>query len=390
MSRLTSAIAFPLPLSADRSTRSNQISPEAKPIAPRLAPASVAFTLAQTVNDAGETVTLLVTTYEGGDTIEAIDLTTEGAPAGADIFDAIAAVGDDKLHALQMAGGSQSRYALGNLLPSGAMTDRHLATGTNFAEHAKEAGSNTVFNFPKFGKPSPARTTLVVHPGTLMDYEVEISVRFDRDVASLADFEAARKGFFLCGDFTDRATLLREIDPQNVPSGRGFSDAKSGPDYFPTGPFLVVPHDWRAFVKDERIVTRVNGTVKQDARGSAMILDFEALVAKALTNGGGGNYTYKGSKVPLLEQDTIPRGAAVMSGTSEGVLFMPPMPEDKKGGIIDHILLGRFLRGKSPFFSVINRFVRNELKAGRYMKVGDTVEHLSSTMGALVVRLVAP
>ncbi len=389
MSQYYSAIALPLPLSADRSTRSNHISPEAEPIVPSLAPASVAFTLAQTVNDAGEVVTLLVTAYDG-ETIEAIDLAAQGAPLNADIFDAIAAVGDDKLHALQMAAGSRPRYALGNLLPSGAMTDRHLATGTNFAEHAKEAGSKTVFNFPKFGQPTPARTTLVVHPGTLMDYEVEISIRFDREIASLDDFDAARKGFFLCGDFTDRATLLREVDPKNVPSGRGFSDAKSGPDYFPTGPFLVVPHDWRAFVKDERIVTRVNGAVKQDARGGAMILDFEALVAKALTNGGGGNYSYKGQKVPLLENGTIPRGAAVMSGTSEGVLFMPPTAEDKRGGIIDHILLGRFLRGKSPFFSIINRFVRNELKAGRYMKVGDTVEHLSSTMGALAVRLVAP
>lgn len=389
MRRPYAAIALPLPLSADRSTRSNRISPEAEPIVPSLAPASAAFTLAQTVNGAGEAVTLLVTAYDG-DTIEAIDLTGQGAPAGADIFDAIAAVGDDKLHALQMAAGSHPAYALADLLPSGAITDRHLATGTNFAEHAKEAGSKTVFNFPKFGKPTPARTTLVVHPGTLMDYEVEISVRFDRDVASLADFEAARKGFFLCGDFTDRAVLLREIDPQNVPSGRGFSDAKSGPDYFPTGPFLVVPHDWRAFVKSERIVTRVNGAVKQDARGSAMIFDFEALVLKALTGGGGGSYSYKGKKVPLLENDIIPRGAAVMSGTSEGVLFMPPMDEDKRGGIIDHILLGRFLRGKSPFFSVINRFVRNELKAGRYMKVGDTVEHLSSTMGALSVKLIAP
>lgn len=389
MSQYYSAIALPLPLSADRSTRSNHISPEAEPIAPALAPASVAFTLAQTVNAGGEVVTLLVTAYDG-DTIEAIDLTAQGAPVGVDVFDAIAAVGDDKLHALQMAAGSHPVYALADLLPSGAMTDRHLATGTNFAEHAKEAGSKTVFNFPKFGQPSPARTTLVVHPGTLMDYEVEISVRFDRDIASLADFDAARKGFFLCGDFTDRATLLREVDPKNVPSGRGFSDAKSGPDYFPTGPFLVVPHDWRAFVKDERIVTRVNGAVKQDARGGAMILDFEALVVKALTNGGGGNYSYKGRKILLLENDTIPRGAAVMSGTSEGVLFMPPTAEDKRGGIIDHILLGRFLRGKSPFFSIINRFVRNELKAGRYMKVGDTVEHLSSTMGALAVRLVAP
>lgn len=389
MSRHYSPIAFPLPLSADRATRSNKISPEAEPIAPGLAPASVAFTFAQAIGEGGEAVTLLVTGYDG-DAIEAIDLTAHGAPAGVDVFDASAAVGDKTLHALLAAPKNAARWPVARLLPSGAMVDRHLATGTNFAEHAKEAGSKTVFNFPKFGKPTPARTTLVVHPGTLMDYEVEISARFDRDIRSVADFEAARKGFFLCGDFTDRATLLREIDPKNVPSGKGFSDAKSGPDYFPTGPFLVIPHDWRSFVRDERIVTRVNGAVRQDARGREMILDFEALVAKALTNGGGGNYHYRGERVPLLEDATIERGSAVMSGTSEGVLFMPPTREDKIGGTIDHVLLGRFLRGKSPMQSVVNRFVRNELKAGRYMHVGDEVEHLSSSMGALKVRLIAP
>lgn len=389
MGRHIAPIAFPLPLSADRATRSNRISTEAEPVAPGLAPASVALTFAQTIGDADKVVTLLVTGYDG-ETIEAVDLCLHGAPAGGDIFEASAAVGDRKLHSLLAAPGNSTRYPIDELLPSGGMVDRHLATGTNFAEHAKEAGSKTVFNFPKFGKPTPARTTLVVRPDTLMDYEVEISVRFDRDVRSVGDFEAARKGFFLCGDFTDRATLLREIDPLNVPSGKGFSDAKSGPDYFPTGPFLVIPHDWRAFVESERIVTRVNGAVRQDARGREMILDFEALVEKALTGGGGGNYFYRGKSVPLLENATIPHGAAVMSGTSEGVLFMPPKREDKVGGIIDHILLGRFLRGKSLFVSVVNRFIRNELRAGRYMQVGDEVEHLSSSMGALKVKLVAP
>lgn len=389
MNRHYSPIAFPLPLSADRATRSNRISPEAKSIVMGLAPASVAFTFAQVVGEGGKVVTLLVTAYDG-DLVEGIDLSAHGAAAGDDIFDASAAIGDQKLHILLANPKNAARFPIGELLPSGAMFNRHLATGTNFAEHAKEAGSKTVFNFPKFGMPSPARTTLVVRPGTLMDYEVEISVRFDRDVGSLADFHAARKGFFLCGDFTDRATLLREIDPLNVPSGKGFSDAKSGPDYFPTGPFLVVPHDWRAFVQEQRIVTRLNGVVRQDARGSEMILDFEALVAKALTNGGGGNYHYRGQAVPLLEGGFIERGSAVMSGTSEGVLFMPPTREDKLGGAIDHILLGRFLREKSPFKSVVNRFVRNELTAGRYMQVGDEVEHLSSSMGALKVQLIAP
>jgi 2-keto-4-pentenoate hydratase/2-oxohepta-3-ene-1,7-dioic acid hydratase in catechol pathway len=102
--------------------------------------------------------------------------------------------------------------AIKDLLPAAGGGVRHLATGTNFREHAKEAGIDTVFNFPKFGPATPARSTVKLRPGALLDYEVEICARFDRDIRSLADFDAARKGFFLCGDFTDRARLLRLID----------------------------------------------------------------------------------------------------------------------------------------------------------------------------------
>jgi len=376
-----------LPMS-ERSKRSNRISAEKDAIAPGLAPSSLGLTYAQTIKS-GHVVTLLVAAYQGG-TIEAIDLTALGAAADLDVFDASQTVGQERLIAALSEDGLRARYSVSDLLPSSAMYDRHLATGTNFPEHAKETGSSGVFNFPKFGMPTPAHTRLVVHGGTLMDYEVEICVRFDRDIRTTADFEAARKGFFLCGDFTDRAALLRLIDPKNVASGRGFSDAKSGPGYFPTGPFLVIPNDWRQFVRAERIVTRVNGAVRQDARGGEMILDFEALVTKALTNGGGGRYTYQGKDVPLTENNTIARGSALMSGTSEGVIFMPPALGDKIGGAMVHIFRGRFLSGKSLIESVLNRFIDKELEAGRYLKVADRVEHLSSNMGALEVELVAP
>lgn len=356
---------------------------------PSLAPTAEALTFAQTLDKAGKTITLLVAEFDG-ETIDAIDITALGAPINVDVFDASAAVGNDQLRAALTNGESRSRYHLSELLPSGARMNRHVATGTNFAEHAMESGSEQVFNFPKFGMPTAARSTLIVQPGTLLDYEVEISVRFDRDIWTMADFEAARKGFFLCGDFTDRATLLTRIDHNDIWSGRGFSDAKSGPGYFPTGPFLVIPEDWRSFVRGERIVTCVNGTERQDVCGSAMILDFEAIVAKALADSHRRNYSYRNEPATLLDGEVIPRGAAVMSGTGEGVLFMPPMLEDKIGGVLDHILLGRFLQGKSLFASVVNRFIRNELIAGRYLHAGDRVEHLSSSMGTLMVELIAP
>lgn len=382
-------ISIPLPTSRDRATRSNRISPGERPIVPGLAAPADALTFAQTQDAAGRVVTLLVTAYDS-DAIDAIDLTGLGARPDLDIFDAAAAVGDTRLMAAFTDGTPRYRYDVPALLAAGAAADRHIATGTNFARHATEAGSRGVFNFPKFGGPTPPRTTLVVQPDTLMDFEVEIGIRFDRDIRSTADFEAARKGVFVCGDFTDRAALARLVDPKNIESGRGFTDAKSGPDRFPTGPFLVIPRDWRAFIRNERIVTRVNGVVRQDARGGEMILDFEALVAKALRDGRRRAYVYRGTATPLLANGIIPRGTAVMSGTCGGVIFMPPMREDVVGGLIDHLALGRFLTGRPASASVANRFVRNERKAGRYLRVGDRVEHLSTSMGALMVDLVAP
>jgi hypothetical protein len=223
--------------------------------------------------------------------------------------------------------------------------------------------------------------------GALLDYEVEICARFDRDIATIADFDAARKGFFLCGDFTDRASLLRLVDPKHVESGRGFSDAKSGHDFFPTGPFLVLPHDWKSFVAGQRMTTEVNREVRQDARGVEMILDFRRIVAKALTNDGGGSYTYRGSPVPLLAGGKIVRGAAVMSGTSEGVIFMPPRARDFLAGGTRYIFTGPLVRGESAQRVMIEGFIDKQRAAGRYLKVGDLVSHRSSTMGDLTVRV---
>ncbi len=378
------ALALSVVACGDRPA-ANLVSREAEPLVANVADARTAFTFAQARNAAGHVATLLVTEL-GRDLVQAIDLTSSGAPLDADVFDVMSKLGSAGLERAFQAAGRRS-YAIESLLPAGGASRRHVATGTNFREHAEEAGIEEVFNFPKFGPATPARTSVMLKAGALLDYEVEICARFDRDIATVADFDAARKGFFLCGDFTDRARLLRMVDPKNVASGRGFSDAKSGRDFFPTGPFLVVPRDWKAFVAGQRMTTEVNREVRQDARGGEMILDFRGIVAKALTRGGGGRYTYRGSPVALLDGGRIARGAAVMSGTSEGVVFMPPGARDFLAGGTRYIFTGPMLRGQSAQRVMIERFIDKQRAAGRYLKVGDVVRHRSSTMGDLIVRV---
>lgn len=369
------------------SERSNPVTLEAEPLVPKVAPPEQALTFAQVRNAEGKVATLLVTGLEGQD-VRAIDLTGLGAPLDADVFDVITAVGDARLASALKDGTPATAYPLATLLPSGAVANRHLASGTNFPEHAKETSSSEVFNFPKFGPPGPPVSTVALNPGVLLDYEVEVCVRFDRDLRSAADFDAARKAFFLCGDFTDRAKLMRLVDPKHVTSGLGFSDAKSGPDFFPTGPFVVVPKDWKAFVKDERILTKINGKTRQDARAGQMSLDFRQLLEKALTNGGGGHYNYKGKPETLLVNNTLQRGAALMSGTPEGVIFMPPTKGQIAAGVTSWVFTGPMFRGEPTGKSVVETFIASETKAGRYLKVGDVVEHASSSMGQLRVNVV--
>ena len=366
----------------------NRPTMEAAPLAAAVVSLETAWTLAQTRGADGRSRTLAVL-GQAGDTVQAVDLTDLGAPLDADALDALAAIDEARLEAALAAPGGAKPYGVTNLLPAGGASTRHLASGGNFPEHAEETDLAAVFNFPKFGPATGPHTTVRNLPGTILDYEVEICLRMDRDVKSLADFDAARKGFFLCGDFSERATMLRLLDPDNVSSGRGFTDAKSRSDFYPTGPFLIVPRDWKAFVKTERIITRVNDKVRQDARGGEMTLDFRQLTDKALKE-HAKRFPYRGREVTLLDGPMIPKGSAVMSGTSEGVIFAPPGGGDIARGVASYIFKGGWLRGQKPMHGVVESYILHELASGRYLKGGDTVRHESSSMGALQVQVIEP
>ena len=310
-----------------------------------------------------------------------------GAPLDTDALDALAAIDEARLAMVLADAGDAKAYKVSSLLPAGGSSDRHLASGTNFPKHAEETNVQAVFNFPKFGPPSGPNAKVDSRPGNILDYEVEICLRMDRDVRTVEDFDAARKGFFLCGDFSERATMLRLLDPKDVSSGRGFSDAKSRPDFYPTGPFLVVPRQWTAFVKSERIVTRVNDKVRQDARGGEMTLDFRQLTEKALKE-HDKRFPYHGKEVTLLEGQVIAKGSAVMSGTPEGVIFVPPRKADIARGVASYIFTGGWLRGQKPMQGVVDAYAKHELASGRYLAAGDTVRHESASMGSIEVKVV--
>lgn len=368
--------------------RGNHATFEEIPLDHAVLPPESAMTLAQIRLDSGEVSTLLVVD-KSEETILAVDLFDIGVPHNSDVFEVTSHVDPSAIITAYRDKLLRQQYSIAQLLPAGGIFDRHIATGTNFSGHAKEANSRGVFNFPKFGPATPARTTVVRRPGVLLDYEVELCVRFDRDIRSVEDFDAAQKGFFLCADFTNRAILTRLVDPDNYNSGSGFSDSKSGRDFYPTGPFIVIPNDWKEFISSERMTTVVNGAARQDARGGEMILDFRQLAMRVLDHTQHPDqFLYKNSKVPLVIDRAIPRGAALMSGTSEGVIFMPPTNCDILAGAWSAIINGQIGSREAIVSAVKERFIRSEMDSGHFLQVGDVIEHQSSSMGDIRIKVV--
>lgn len=366
--------------------KGNPASFEDAALDPGLAPMSEALTLAQFAGADGKPVTLLVTAFDEAG-VTGIALKDLGVAQTGDPLRDLASL---KSLPDTLPAGPRLRLTYDALLPSAPSGIIHIGTGTNFPEHAEEANSGAVFQFPKFGTATPARTRIAARPGILLDYEVELCMRFDRDIASLADFDAATKGVFLCGDFTNRNALVELADPDNLDSGLGFSDAKSGPGHFPSGPFLVVPRDWKRFVADARMTTEVNGERRQDARGSEMVMDFRALVAKALGDMQRPRFLYRGGFYPLAPQGRITRDMALMSGTSEGVIFTSPTRADMIEGLLAYGRAGGPFSGAGLIDMVKREFLANELASGHFLQPGDRVRHGSNRLGDILVEVSAP
>lgn len=367
--------------------RFNPASFEAKPLVQRIAPLHQAITLAQLRAADGSTRTLLVLARTS-ESVTGVDLAELGAPATDDPFAALAAADLAPVLAGRADAMPQVTVAMNALLPSGPAGTRHIGTGTNFPEHAAEADRGSVFQFPKLGAATPARTQVQARPGILLNYEVEICVRFDRPLRTAADFDQAVKAFFLCGDFTNRNALINLADPDNLDSGRGFSDAKSGPDFFPTGPFLVIPRDWKAFVGNIRMTTAVNGTPRQDARGGEMTLDFRALAQKAFTDMSAARFLYRGSYTKLMPDEAIPPTATLMSGTAEGTIFTPPTRADLIEAALAYTLEGGPFARQSALDIARQKFIANELAGGHYLQPGDMVRHSSNSLGDIVISVI--
>ncbi|HEV7701588.1 MAG TPA: fumarylacetoacetate hydrolase family protein [Pyrinomonadaceae bacterium] len=148
-----------------------------------------------------------------------------------------------------------------------------VCVGRNYAEHAAELG-NEVPKEPLLFLKAPSAlihtgASIVIPPQSAqVEHEGELAVIIGdvcKDLPEDADVSEYIRGYTCLNDVTARD--LQKKDGQ-------FTRAKSFDTFCPIGPHIETELD----VTDLRVMTRVNGEIRQDGRTSQMVFQVEFLI----------------------------------------------------------------------------------------------------------------
>ncbi len=180
------------------------------------------------------------------------------------------------------------------LLPPVAPT-KIVCIGRNYADHAKELGNEPPGEPLLFLKPpsallAPGGTIVRPRQSQLVHHEGELAIVVAREAK---DVRREQWRDYVFGFTCANDVSARDLQRKDVQFTRG----KSFDTFCPIGPHVETELD----VSDVRVVTRVNGEVKQDGRTSQMMFPCDMLVA------------YVSEHMTLLPGDVI------LTGTPAGV-----------------------------------------------------------------------
>src|SRR5438445_9001889 len=153
------------------------------------------------------------------------------------------------------------------------MPSKIVCVGRNYAEHAAELG-NEVPKEPLLFLKAPSALifdgdAIVIPPQSIqVEYEGELAVVISKTCKNLADNADPLDhvlGYACLNDVTARD--IQRKDGQ-------FTRGKSFDTFCPIGPHIETELD----VSDVRVVTRVNGVIKQDGRTSQMVFPVDFLI----------------------------------------------------------------------------------------------------------------
>jgi 2-keto-4-pentenoate hydratase/2-oxohepta-3-ene-1,7-dioic acid hydratase in catechol pathway len=318
---------------------------------------------------------------DDGESIRGVDISVELKRYDRNSFDVIQNLTFDDVVKLIHTSANKVVIKYEDLLP-GVAGDTHLAIGINYAGHGKETGQVRPFMFPKHVDTDPAVHQLNYTKGWLLDHEVELGIVFPSAVCSPADLDRIMIGFLVVNDFTDRATLMRKMDSKNVTGGRGFPDAKSKKGFLPTGPYMVIPRNWRAFVKELHLALSVNGQLRQAGNAKDMVWNIDKIIERSLAVKGETKSFYQDKNVKLFEGNCIPANSIIITGTPSGVVFNAPKKRFIFGTVTKYIFTGGFFSEKMHPY-ILQQYLKKEMKNQRYLKPGDYVETSISFLGTI-------
>ena len=179
-----------------------------------------------------------------------------------------------------------------------AQPSKIVCVGRNYAEHAAELG-NEVPTEPLLFLKAPSsliasgESIIIPRQSEQVEHEGELAVIIGRGCKSLSDDDDASKyvlGYACLNDVTARDIQRRDVQ---------FTRGKSFDTFCPIGPYMETELD----VADISVVTRVNGTIKQDGRTSQMVFPVDVLIR------------YISNMMTLLPGDVIATGTP--SGVSK-------------------------------------------------------------------------
>ena len=191
--------------------------------------------------------------------------------------------------------GLVAEASLGPPVPS---PQKSFAVGLNYQAHADEGGMevpDSPLVFTKFPSCLVGPTADVEMRSDFCDYEGELVVVIGRGGKDIARADAWDHvlGLMIGQDISDRVAQFAAKPPH-------FDLGKSFDTFGPTGPVLVSV-DEVATRDDLRIVTAVNGEVRQDASTAGMIFDVPTLISY------------------LSRITTLVTGDVIFTGTPDGI-----------------------------------------------------------------------
>jgi 2,4-diketo-3-deoxy-L-fuconate hydrolase len=256
----------------------------------------------------------------------------------------------------------------------------HIAAGANFPEHANEIGVNEgPFLFPKITAPTSAFSAVSTRKG-LLDYEVEVAWVV---LESLNEGEIPQNmGLILCNDYTDRETLLKNLDSKNIESGEGFTTGKSFPGYLPVGNLFVIPKDYHAFTNELALNLYVNYSLRQSSLVNRTVWDIDEIFEQIWSR-KDVTWDDRGKQVSLFSESdnsSIKKGVLIMSGTPPGTIFNDLNIEEKVTGAVKWLLFGF---NESIPQQAINDYISDAKGAGVYLFPDDKVDIHVNKLGVI-------